>query len=78
MTSHAGAQLNFDFCVPPLHLDPPEHTRSKKLLATAFTPSAVQMFAEPIRAAVVEVLAGLDGQEMARSTCASASHAELR
>ena len=52
-----------DFCVPPLHLDPPEHTRSKKLLATAFTPTAVQMFADPIRAAVVEVLAGFDGQE---------------
>jgi hypothetical protein len=45
-----------DFTVPPLHLDPPEHARSKRLLATAFVPKKVAEFEESTRQQVVELL----------------------
>ncbi len=53
-----------DFCVPPLHLDPPEHTRSKRLLAGAFVPERVERFRESIRSSVVSLIDGLRDQEI--------------
>jgi hypothetical protein len=52
-----------DFCVPPLHLDPPEHTRSKQLLATAFTRSRAGAFTSQIRGSVIELLDGFAGRD---------------
>jgi cytochrome P450 len=42
-----------------LHLDPPEHTRSKRLLATAFVPERVERYRDSIRETVIELLDGL-------------------
>ncbi|MHB8696280.1 MAG: cytochrome P450 [Solirubrobacteraceae bacterium] len=52
-----------DFMVPPLHLDPPEHTRSRKLLAGAFAPRSVERLLAPIRERVITVLSALEGQQ---------------
>lgn len=41
-----------DVQVPPLHYDPPEHSRIKKLLASAFVPARVAALEEATRASV--------------------------
>jgi cytochrome P450 len=51
--------------VPPLHYDPPEHGRIKKLLASAFTPARVAPFEPVVRAKVTELLDGF----LARGRC---------
>jgi hypothetical protein len=48
-----------DVIIPPLHLDPPEHTRFKKLLAPVFSVTQTAPFEPAARAYVVELLDGL-------------------
>ncbi len=48
-----------DFCIPPLHLDPPEHTRFRKLLANAFVPKRVAGYEAATRERVVSLLTSL-------------------
>jgi cytochrome P450 len=45
-----------DFRIPPLQLDPPEHSRFKKILAPVFTPGQVRQFEETTRAYVGSLL----------------------
>jgi cytochrome P450 len=45
-----------DVQVPPLHYDPPEHGRIKKLLASAFVPARVAPFEPVVRAKVTELI----------------------
>jgi len=48
-----------DFVIPPVQLDPPEHTRVKRLLARAFVPSVVAPYEAFVRDYVVNLLATL-------------------
>jgi cytochrome P450 len=48
-----------DFRIPPLQLDPPEHSRFKKILAPVFTPGQVRQFEETTRDYVTALLDGL-------------------
>jgi cytochrome P450 len=54
-----------DVQVPPLHYDPPEHSRIKKLLASAFVPARVAALEEATRASVD----GLIGRFVERGRC---------
>jgi cytochrome P450 len=45
-----------DFRIPPLQLDPPEHSRFKKILAPVFTPGQVGQFEASTRAYVTTLL----------------------
>lgn len=45
-----------DVVVPPLHYDPPEHSRIKKLLASAFVPGRVAALEGSTRSAVMELI----------------------
>jgi hypothetical protein len=45
-----------DVRIAPMHLDPPEHTRVKRLLASAFTPAAIKRMEPVTRAATAELL----------------------
>jgi cytochrome P450 len=54
-----------DVVIPPLNYDPPEHSRIKKLLASAFVPARVAVLEEATRASVVELL----GRFITRGRC---------
>jgi cytochrome P450 len=51
-----------DFVIPPVQLDPPEHTRVKRLLARAFVPSVVTPYEPFVRGYVVDLLESLRGE----------------
>jgi hypothetical protein len=50
-----------DFVIPPVQLDPPEHTRVKRLLARAFVPSVAAPYEPWVREYVVALLDSLEG-----------------
>jgi hypothetical protein len=54
-----------DVQIPPLNYDPPEHSRIKKLLASAFVPARVAAVEAPVRDRVVELI----GRFVSRGRC---------
>ncbi len=54
-----------DVRIPPLQLDPPEHVRFKRLLATAFVPARIAAFEPVVRETAVRLIEGF----LADGTC---------
>jgi cytochrome P450 len=50
---------NGDVVLPPIHLDPPEHTKYRALIAPALSPKAVAPLGEKARALAIELIEGL-------------------
>jgi cytochrome P450 len=54
-----------DVRIPPLQLDPPEHGRIKRLLATAFVPARIAAFEPIVRSTAIRLIEGF----LAEGTC---------
>ena len=55
-TSHPGMPL------PPINIDPPEHTAKRRIMLPYFNPVATQRWARPIRDICARLLDGLEGR----------------